>query len=80
MEKKYVIAIAVGSAFVASLATAILSAPSDMEILDKCANMPAQDLKDAARKTVEQINVLNKDAAVLSARKTVILAVQDANS
>ena len=80
MDKKYVIAIAVGSAFVASLATAILSAPSDMEILDKCANMPAQDLKDAARKTVEQINVLNKDAAVLSARKTVILAVQDANS
>ena len=82
MDKQNIIyaGIALGSAFVASLATAIYSAPSDLEILDKCANMPAQDLKDAARKTVEQINVLNKDAAVLNARKTVILAVQDANS
>lgn len=82
MDNKYAIAIAiaVGSAFVASLATAILSDPSDMEILDKCANMPAQDLKDAARKTVEQINEVNKAATILNARKTVILAVQDANS
>jgi hypothetical protein len=42
--------------------------------------MPAQDLKDADRKTVEQINEVNKFASVLNARKTVILAVQDANS
>jgi hypothetical protein len=82
MDKQKLIyaGIALGSAFVASLATAIYSAPSDLEILDKCATMPAQDLKDAARKTVEQINAVNKDAAVLNARKTVILAVQDANS
>jgi hypothetical protein len=82
MDKQKLIyaGIALGSAFVASLATAIYSAPSDLEILDKCANMPAQDLKDAARKTVEQINAVNKDAAILEARKTVILAVQDANS
>jgi hypothetical protein len=81
MDKKLVYTgIAIGSALVSSLATAIYSAPSDLEILDKCANMPAQDLKDAARKTVEQINEVNKDAAILEARKTVILAVQDANS
>ncbi len=82
MDKQKLIyaGIALGSAFVAFLATAIYSAPSDLEILDKCANMPAQDLKDAARKTVEQINDANKNATVLRSRQTVILAVQDANS
>lgn len=82
MDKQKLIyaGIALGSAFVASIISQIYGAPSDLEILDKCANMPAQDLKDASRKTVEQINAVNKDAAVLNARKTVILAVQDANS
>lgn len=80
MDKKYVVAIAVGSAFVASLATAIVSAPSDMEILDTAANMPAERLKAAARTTTAEIKEANAKADLLNARKTVILAVQDANS
>jgi len=81
MDKKLVYTcIAIGSAMVSSLATAIYSAPSDLEILDKCANMPAEQLKAAARQTTAQIKEYNAVAEQLKARSTVIFAVQDANS
>ncbi len=82
MDKQKMIyaGIALGSAFVASLATAIYSAPSDLEILDKCATMPAEQLKAAARTTTAQIKEYNAIAEQLKARTTVIFAVQDANS
>lgn len=80
MDKKYVIALCAASAFVGGLATAIVSAPSDMEILDMAANMPAERLKAAARTTTAEIKEANARADSLNARKAVILAVQDANS
>jgi hypothetical protein len=82
MDKQNLIyaGIALGSAFISMLATAILTAPSDLEILDKCANMPAEQLKAAARTTTAQFKEVKQKADVLNARKTVILAVQDANS
>jgi hypothetical protein len=81
MDKKLVYTgIAIGSALVSSLATAIYSAPSDLEILDKCATMPAEQLKAAARQTTAQIKEYNAVAEQLKARSTVIFAVQDANS
>jgi hypothetical protein len=80
MDKKLVYTcIAIGSALVSSLATAIYSAPSDLEILDKCATMPAEQLKAAARQTTAQIKEYNAVAEQLKARSTVIFAVQDAN-
>jgi hypothetical protein len=51
-----------------------------MEILDQAANMPAERLKAAARTTTSEIKEANATADHLNARKTVILAVQDANS
>lgn len=80
MDKKYVIALCAASAFVGGLATAIITAPSDMEILDMAANMPAERLKEAARTTTNQFKEVKEKADILNARKTVILAVQDANS
>jgi Tfp pilus assembly protein PilN len=57
----------------------ILATPTDMEILDQAANMPAERLKAAARTTTSEIKEANATADHLNARKTVILAVQDAN-
>lgn len=79
MDKKLVGILCAASAFVGSIATAIFAAPSDMEILDMAANMPAERLKAAARLTTSEIKEANAKADSLNARKTVILAVQDAN-
>lgn len=60
--------------------TLVFSAPSDIETLDACAKMPAQQLREAASTTVNQIKDVNDRASILNARKQVILSIQDANS
>lgn len=82
MDKKYVIPfLALGAGMViGEVIGFVVGAPSDMEILDMAANMPAERLKAAARTTTAEIKEANAKADSLNARKTVILAVQDANS
>jgi hypothetical protein len=84
MDKKYVIAISVSSAFVASLATAVLSAPSDKELVTSCLAIPhaslvkmAQELSEDLERSIEEAKAFNLRGQNMLERRDFILELSE---